>query len=324
MTLTIDGDEALVDFAGSTNQVDAGINSPLPFSKAAAYVAIRMMFRNPTPNCEGFYRPISVCAPASSILNPTLPAPCGARGITGFRAIDAVLGALAQAAPERVPADGDGGNTNITIGGRDKHGRPFAFADWICGSRGGRPDGDGPEGVVHPGANMTNTPVEIAELGAPVMIEEYEMVPDSGGAGMFRGALAQVRNIRCLADEATLQVRSDKRRYPPFGLSGGKPGTSSLNVLNPGPQEELLPTLAVRSIRRGDVFSHRLAGGGGWGDPLDRDPELVRIDVWNEKISSEYAYREYGVVMHDPPFQVDLERTKRVRQDMKKIRGIKA
>ncbi len=171
---------------------------------------------------------------------------------------------------------------------------------------------------------MTNTPVEIAELGSPVMIEKYEMVPDSGGAGTCRGALAQVRNIRCLADEATLQVRSDKRQYPPFGLSGGKPGTSSTNVLTPGPQAELLPTLAVRSIRRGDVFSHRLAGGGGWGDPLDRDPELVRIDVWNEKISSEYAYSEYGVVMNNRPFQVDLGRTKRLRQDMKKIRGTEA
>ena len=315
--LTVDEDRIIVDLGGSSAQVGAGINSPLPFSKAGVLGAIRLVLDPSIPNSVGLNRLIDVRAPEGSVVNPTLPAACGARGITGFRVMDAVTGALAQAAPQRVPADGDGGNSMVTIGGYDADLRPFAYVDLTAGARGGRPNGDGPEGVPHPGANISNTSIEIAEVELPVLIEEYAMKQDTGGAGKFRGALAQVRSVRCLADEATLQLRSDKRRFPPYGLQGGRSGDPSWNVLKSGDKEVVLPTMGATKIVKDDVISHVIAGGGGWGDPLERDPEFVRQDVWSEKLTIDYVRREYGVVIRPDSLQVDHEETKRLREAMK-------
>ena len=314
VALTIEGDRVMADLEGCSPQVKAGINSPLPFTKAAVYGAIRLILDPNIPNSAGYTRLIDVRAPEASVVNPSHPAPCGARGITGYRVMEVVLGALAQAVPDLVPADGDGGNTIISIGGYDSELRPFAYVDLFCGARGGRPSGDGPEGVAHPAANISNTPVEIAEVESPVRIEEYGMVPGTGGAGKFRGALAQMRRVRCLADEATLQLRSDKRKFPPYGLQGGKPGSSSWNVLNPGEGEKILPTLSVAPMKRDDVILHVMAGGGGWGDPFDRDPALVRADVWNEMLGVDDARREYGVVIDPDTIEVDEEGTRLSRQ----------
>ena len=313
--LTVDGDHVIVDLEGCSPQVKAGINSPLPFTKAAVYGAIRLIMDPNIPNSAGYTRLIEVKAPEASVVNARLPAACGARGITGYRVMEVVLGALAQAVPDLVPADGDGGNTIISIGGYDSERKPFAFVDLYCGSRGGRPSGDGPEGVAHPAANISNTPVEIAEVEMPVRIEEYGMLAGTGGAGKFRGALAQTRRVRCLADEAVLQLRSDKRKFPPYGLQGGKPGNSSWNILNPGEGETILPTMSVSSMKRDDIIYHVLASGGGWGDPLERDPTLVRSDVWDEMLSVDDAQREYGVVIDPDSIEVDEEATERLRRE---------
>jgi N-methylhydantoinase B len=228
--------------------------------------------------------------------------------------MDAVLGALAQAIPDRVPADGEGGNSLVTMGGYDARGRPFAFVDFVAGARGARPDGDGPEGVPHPGANIANIPAEIAEAGNPVRIEEYAMVQDSGGAGRFRGALAQVRAVRCLAPEATLQLRSDKRLHPPYGLAGGAPGAPSMNIMRSGKSTKTLRTMTQHPIRQGEVLVHCMAGGGGWGDPLDRDPALVAADVRSEKVSFRHALKAYCVAVDPETFEVDAASTRRLRE----------
>lgn len=312
-TITKKGDGMVVDLAGSSKQVKAGINSPLPFSKAGVYGAVRLVMDPSIPNSAGYHRPIEVRAPAGTVVNPTLPAACGARGITGFRVMDAVLGALAQAAPERVPADGEGGNSLVTMGGYDDDGRPFAFVDFVAGARGGRPSGDGPEGVPHPGANIASIPVEIAEAGNPVRIEEYGMVQDTGGAGKYRGAMAQVRRVRCLSAEASLQLRSDKRLHLPWGLAGGMPGSPSQNILSGGKKERLLRTMAQIPVRRGEMISHHLAGGGGWGDPLERDTALVAGDVRGELVSLRQAREAYGVVVDPQTFEVDERGTRKLR-----------
>ena len=109
-------------------------------------------------------------------------------------------------------------------------------------------------------------------------------------------------------------MRSDKRRYLPYGLQGGQPGTPSWNMLNPGPAEITLPTMGMTPIRRGDLLRHTLAGGGGWGNPFDRDPEAVRLDVWNEKLSAEYVRRVYGVVVDDEGRAVDMAATEAARR----------
>ena len=315
--LSVQGDRILVDLAGSSSQVGAGINSPLPFSKAGVFGAIRLVLDPNIPNSVGLNRLIEVKAPQGTVVNPVLPAACGARGITGFRVMDAVTGALAQAAPDRVPADGDGGNSMVTIGGYDESLRPFAYVDLTAGARGGRPNGDGPEGVPHPGANISNTSVEIAEVELPIRVEEYGIKHDTGGPGKYRGALSQVRSVRCLAEEATLQLRSDKRRFPPYGLHGGKPGDPSWNILMSEDQETVLPTMGARKVVKDDVVSHIIAGGGGWGDPLERDPVLVQQDVWDEKLSIAYVRREYGVVIDPESLQIDHEATSALRHELR-------
>lgn len=315
--LTIGEDRIALDFDGTSLQVPAGINSPIPFSRAAVYGAIRLVMDPTIPTSSGFNRAIDIMMPPGTVVNPVAPAACGARGITGFRVMDAVLAALAQAIPERVAADGEGGNSLITIGGYDDRGRGFAFIDFVAGARGGRPDADGPEGVPHPASNMANIPVEIAELEAPIRIEEYGIVPDTGGAGKFRGACAQVRRVRCLTGQATLQLRSDKRRYVPHGLNGGKPGTPSQNILNPGLNEKLLPTMCAVPIRNGEVILHVLAGAGGWGDPLERDTALVLDDVRNEKLTVDYVLDQYGVVVDPETLTVDEDSTAAVREELR-------
>jgi N-methylhydantoinase B len=309
VALTVRGDHAEVDFEGSSPQVPGGINSPLPFTKSAVYGAMRLAMDPAIPNSAGYFRAITVRAPEASVVNPSLPAACGARGITGFRVMDAVLGALAQVRPERIPADGEGGNSIVSIGGYDARRQAFVYNDLISGARGAGSWGDGPEGVPHPGSNNANTPIELIESSFPLRFEQYGLLPDSGGAGRQRGALAQVRQVRFLGDQGVLQIRSDKRRFPPYGLVGGHPGTPSANILNPGPEERMLPVMGMTSIRHGDVLRHVMAGGGGWGDPLERDPEHVCRDVRCEKLSATYAYDEYGVVLEPATGAVDTEAT---------------
>jgi N-methylhydantoinase B len=148
----------------------------------------------------------------------------------------------------------------------------------------------------------------------PVRIERYELVPDSGGAGTYRGALGQIREVHCLADEAVLQIRSDKRRFLPYGLQGGSPGTPSWNVLTPGDAQTILPTLTMTSVHRDDLLRHTMAGGGGWGNPFERDPELVRADVWNEKVTLEHARAAYGVAIDPETLQIDWAATLLLRE----------
>ncbi|MBL8839092.1 MAG: hydantoinase B/oxoprolinase family protein [Alphaproteobacteria bacterium] len=316
VALTVKGDRVIVDWTGTSPQVRGGINSPVPFTKAAAYAAIRSVLGSEVPNAQGFTRAVSVHAPPGTIANPLPPAACGARGITGFRMIDCVMGALAQALPNRVPADGSGGSTLPSISGR-QDGRPFVFVETVMGTSGGMPEHDGQEAITHVGANQSNIPIELIERDHPLRVERYALVPDSGGPGRFRGGLSMLREIRILADEAMISVRSDKRRFPPYGLQGGKPGTPSWNIINPGPRQRVLPVLMNEPVmlKRGDVFRHMLAGGGGHGPALSRDPALVLHDVIQERVTPRHARDAYGVIVRRKArvWVVDTAATQRLR-----------
>ena len=316
VAVTVAGGGVIVDFEGSSPQAKAGINSVLTFTKSATFGAIRMVIDPTIPNSAGCYRPIEVRAPLGSVVNPRLPGAVGARGVTGYRIVDSVLGALSPAVPNRVPAEGEGGNTIISIGGYDEDFEPFAFVDLFAGARGGGPLADGVEGVSHPTVNISNTPVEIAEVELPVRFERYSIEQNTGGPGKHRGALAQVRQVKCLAHNAILQIRSDKRKYPPYGLHGGKPGSPSWNILNPGDGETVLPTMGTTELKCGDVIRHVMAGGGGWGDPLERDPKAVEADIRDEKVTIDHALAQFGAVIDPATLRADLSATATERQKL--------
>jgi N-methylhydantoinase B len=161
--------------------------------------------------------------------------------------------------------------------------------------------------------NFSNNPVEIIESEYPLMIERYGYLPDTGGPGKFRGGLALERQYRFLEAEGTLQLRTDRRQHVPYGLAGGRSGTPSRNVLNPGTEDRELPAKCTLTVRHGDVYRHELAGAGGWGNPFERDPERVLRDVMEEKISAAYARREYGVAIDERTGKIVPEETARLR-----------
>ena len=301
------------DWTGSSSQVKAALNSTLSFTKSCTYLSVRSVLRQDVPNNAGVFRCIDVIAPEGTILNPRLPGACAARALTGYRMLDVVLGALAQALPERVPAAGEGGNTVLSIGGLTREHRPFVLVDMITGSWGGRPDKDGMEAVTNPSQNMSNSPVEVLEAHHPIRVEEYGFVPDSCGAGRFRGGLGLRRRYTLLNEEATLQLRSDRMKYRPYGLAGGGTGRGTRNVLNPDGEAREMPAKFATTLRHGDVVLHEQAGGGGYGDPFTRDAERVAVDVRDEKITVAYALREHAVVIDPETLQVDEAATRAAR-----------
>lgn len=320
-TVTIAGDSAIVDWTGSSEQVLGGINPSFPFTKACAYTAFRSVMKGDIPHTDGFNRVIEVRAPLGCILNPRFPAPCGGRGITGYRMIDCLMGALAQAVPDRVSADGNGGSTLPSIGGY-RDGKAYVFVETMMGVWGATTAHDGQEGVPHLGANQSNVPVEMIESDYPLRIEEYGILPDSGGPGRFRGGQSLVRSYRLLSGSAVLNVRCDKEKFPPHGLFGGSPGRPAKHLLNPGTEgERRLPICMTESerISAGDLFHHVMAGGGGVGDPLDRDPERVLWDVIEERASLAHAREVYGVVIvaGAPQPVLDVQATEALRHRLR-------
>jgi N-methylhydantoinase B len=302
----------LVDWAGTSPQVRAAINSTLSFTKSNAFLSVRCALLGDIPNNAGVFRCIEVTAPEGSVLNPISPAPVAARALTGYRVMDAMFGALAQIVPHIMPAAGEGGNTVVCLGGRHADNRPFIIVDMISGCWGGRPDKDGIEAITNPSQNLSNTPVEVLERTHPVRIEEYALVPDSGGAGRFRGGVGLARSYRLLAKEATLQLRADRVRFAPYGLEGGGEGGHSGNWLGEGAARRALPGKITMTMRAGELLTHHQAGGGGHGDPRMRDPEAVARDVWNGKVGVEAARALYGVAV-DAEGRLDAAATAALR-----------
>ncbi|MBL8698850.1 MAG: hydantoinase B/oxoprolinase family protein [Alphaproteobacteria bacterium] len=310
----VQDDEVELDFTGTAPQVPAAINCPIAMIHSASYCAIRCVTSPDIPNCEGYMKPVRIHVPEGTILNPLAPAACAARGVMGYRVFDAIMGALAQAVPDRVIAGGEGGPTLFSIGGR-KDGQPFVLTEVMVGTWGARAGKDGVEGISNPAANLSNQPIELIEAELPLEVTRYGLVQDSGGAGERRGGLAFERAFRLLADDAVFTLRADRRDHPPYGLAHAQPGTGSRNVLTSGTTRRSLPTMPMEAIklRRGDELHHIAAGGGGHGDPLRRDPALVREDVLDEKVSLAAARRDYGVVIDARTLAIDDAATAALR-----------
>jgi len=313
VALTVHEDRVSVDYTGSSPQVRAAINSTLSYTKSCTYLSVRCALKGDVPNNAGVFRCIEVHVPEGTVLNPIEPAAVAARALTGYRVFDAMLGALAQVVPDRIPAAGEGGNTVVCLSGKKDDGSGYIIVDMICGAWGGRPGSDGIEAITNASQNLSNTPVETLEAQHPVRVEAYELEPDSCGAGRYRGGLGIRRSYRVLADDVLLQLRADRMKFQPYGLQGGLPAKSASNRLqHAGETTELASKVGMR-IARGSVVTHTQPGGGGFGDPLLRPAQEIERDVWDHKLSADFVRRHYRAVVDPASGRLDAAQTQALR-----------
>ncbi|WP_435101995.1 hydantoinase B/oxoprolinase family protein [Halarchaeum sp. P4] len=278
VAVTVDGETVTVDFAGTADQVEGNVNAPLAVAKSAVYFVLRCVTDPEIPPNQGCYDPITIEAPRGSVLNPEPPAAVvGGNVETSQRVTDVVFAALADAVPERVPAQGQGTMNNLTIGSR---GGEFAYYETIGGGAGGRPTGDGLDGVQVGMTNTLNTPVEALENEYPLRVEQYGLRPDSGGDGRHRGGLGVVRTVTVEAD-ATVSLLTERRRVAPKGVAGGEDGATGENRID----GERVSAKVVRDIEAGTTVSIRTPGGGGHGPPAERDSGARADDEADGKVT---------------------------------------
>ena len=262
VTVTVDGSQLGVDFAGTAPQVEGNVNAPLAVAKSAVYYVVRCVTDPDVPPNQGCYAPVSVSAPGGSLLNPTPPAAVvGGNVETSQRVTDVVFRALAEAAPERVPAAGQGTMNNLVVGGPS-----FSYYETIGGGMGATSDADGPSGVQVGMTNTANTPVEALEAAYPLRVSEYRLRRGSGGAGRRRGGDGLVREL-VVETDATVSLLTERRRHPPWGLAGGEAGATGRNHID----GEAVPAKETRTVPAGTVVRIETPGGGGHGTPDDGD-----------------------------------------------------
>ena len=316
--IKIEGDEVFVDFDGTSPQCRGSINPNFAYTKSNVYAAVKCLIDPAIQSNSGFFRPFKITAPEGCFVNPQHPAPVAARGMSGLRICHVLFGALAQALPGKVPGAWGGGEVGLSFGGYGRDRKAWVYLEFNNdGPRGGGPNMDGADGVACAVNNLANTPIESIEADQPLMVERYGLVPDTGGAGKYRGGLGMVRQFRLLADEATFQLRSDRHDFLPWGVEGGKPGTPTQNFLNPDTENRELPGKHLMTLKKGDVYRLIQAGAGGYGDPLDRDVYAVLDDVRQEKLTAGYVRREYGVVIDQDSLALDLKATEELRSSMR-------
>jgi N-methylhydantoinase B/oxoprolinase/acetone carboxylase alpha subunit len=278
---------------------------------------VKMIFIPQLPVNDGMSRPVEVVyPPEGSLLNPRFPAPVNMYVRPSQITTSVVMRCLAKAVPGRVPAPGSGAGGSLSSAGRHPQtGRWYSQYEILNGGAGARPDGDGVSAMDELVVNVMNTPVEAVESEFPIRVERYELATDSAGPGKYRGGLGARRDWRVLGEEAIVNLRSDRFKFASPGLFEAKPARPSQAVLNRGTPDERPLTSKVAGLRlkQGDVFSWDLGGGGGLGDPFQRDPERVRQDVVRGYVSRDAAERDYGVVLDPADLGLDAAATARRR-----------
>ncbi|HWP94137.1 MAG TPA: hydantoinase B/oxoprolinase family protein [Gammaproteobacteria bacterium] len=249
-----------VDFSGTAAQVEGNINCPLPVTAAAVLYAFRCLMPSETPACAGAFRGVRLRAPEGSLVNACRPAAVAAGNVeTSSRIVDAVLGALAQALPDRIPAASQGTMNNLAMGARLTNGA-WDYYETIAGGTGAHAHGPGLSGVQSHMTNTLNTPIEVLEANFPVRVRRYALRDGSGGAGLHRGGDGLVRAFEFLGP-AEVTLLTERRRHAPWGLAGGESGAPGRNLLN----GEALPGKVACRVAAGDVLTIETPGGGGWG-----------------------------------------------------------
>lgn len=293
--VTLGGGEATVDFTGTDRQRRAPINATLSSTESTVYYVILSLVDPTIPANFGCYRPITIIAPEGSVVNAQAPSPVVGRNAITHTIVNVLLGALSQAVPKAVTAAYYGMSNVHVFSGYESDGKRWIFFDIEVGGWGARPTKDGPDCYSMGIHNLANTPIEMAEAIYPLRFHRYEFLPDSGGAGTYRGGLGVRRDIELLAERGTLDTQFDKFKFAPFGLFGGRPGAAGQLVLTSNGAATSLASKTVNyPLKRGDILSMRIQGGGGYADPRRRDRRLIERDLREGKITLEAARREYG------------------------------
>jgi N-methylhydantoinase B len=306
---------------GSDPQV-AGPNNCVPASTLAAiYYVLKVVVGPAIPNNAGCYRAVRTVLPEGSVVNARPPAAVNARAVVVRRTVDAMLGALVQALPGRLPAASNGHPLVLSMGGVDPEtGRSYVTADIGTGGMGARPGKDGIEAIQTDTSNAQNIPVEALELEFPLRIGYYRLRPDSGGAGAFRGGLGFERSVEVLRGELRVSHRGERHYTAPWGLYGGEAGARSRSVLRRADGTAVpIPSKLDFTMAPGDRLELWTSGGGGYGDPLDREPELVLADVLDGKVGVEAAAERFGVVVQAGA--IDTRATEGLRERLREAKG---
>jgi N-methylhydantoinase B len=307
--VTISGSEVLVDFDGTDQQVSGPINCVPASTLSAVYYVVKVAIDPDVPNNAGCYRPVRVRMPEGTVVNARPPAAVNARAVVVRRTVDCLLGALHQAMPERLPAASSGHPLVMSLGGIDpRDGHPYVTAEIGTGGMGARPTKDGVESIQTDTSNAQDIPAEAIELEFPIRIGYWRLRPDSGGMGRFRGGVGFEKRFEVLRGEARVSHRGERHLTAPWGLLGGGPGAQSRSLLRRADgSEELIPSKMEFVMRPGDQLDVWTSGGGGYGDPFEREPEMVRSDVLDGKVTAAAAADAYGVVLRHGA--VDAEST---------------
>jgi N-methylhydantoinase B len=301
VAITITGGSVSLDFDGTGPQSPVGINVVRPALEATVLYALKSVLDPGIPPNGGFFESVRISAPPGSIVNPIEPAPVTARTDTCQRVADVVLGALARAVPDRVPAASHSTVTYVTFSG-EHDGEFFVYPEVVAGGGGARTTKDGMDAIQVHITNSSNLPIESLEQEYPLRVDTYELIPDSGGAGKHRGGLGVRRDIRVLGDEAEFSAHADRQASSPWGLAGGQDGSRGRFVVNPGRSDEhRLPGGRVSGVRlrHGDVLRVESPGSGGFGDPSLRSADEVREDLREGRVSAGAARDLYGLPQND-------------------------
>jgi N-methylhydantoinase B len=294
VAVTVDANGLSIDFAGSSPQVRGPFNAVPSGSLAAACYAVRAITDPTIPTNGGCFRPIALRLPEGSIVNPKEPAPVNARTATIKRIAGTILKALAQAAPDRVPADNGGELLVLAFGGARPDGTRYVTGELVAGGSGASATKDGVDVIETDATNCMNLPAEALELDAPIRVHRVALRPDSGGVGARRGGLGTLREYEILHGEVRFTHRGERHFIAPAGRAGGGDGAMARTVIHRAAgAKDTVPSKLVTTLHAGDRVVMETAGGGGYGDPSARDPAQVRADLADGKISAQGA-KAYG------------------------------
>jgi N-methylhydantoinase B len=311
-TLEVKGDE-LHFILDSDAQAKGPLNLRPCVSRTLLECWTKMAFGADLPVNDGMARVVKITyPPEGSLLNPKYPAAVNMYVRAGQLVASVACRVLGKVAPDRIPAPGSAASGGLTGSGMNfKTGKWASFHEIYNGGGGARPHDDGVSAQDDLVINVMNTPVESMETEFPIRIDRYELRPDSAGPGKFRGGLGTLREWRVLSDEMVFNLRTDRFKFASPGVFNAKPAQPGGARLNPGREDErpLFSKVAALRLKENEVISWHLAGGGGWGNPLDRDPERVRQDVIRGYVSIDSAERDYGVVLDPATHALEIQKT---------------